>query len=92
MNYENFILNNFIFNLFNYAKMKHKLSKSSGVKLVRLGYTLMVHVHCTAHRLALAVSQAAKEVDRVKKYEETVHQIFTYFHNSPVRLVAQFYK
>ena len=30
---------------------------------------LMIHVHCLAHRLALAVSQSAKEVKNLKEYE-----------------------
>ena len=56
-----------------------------GEQLRRNGFPLLVHVHCTARRLALAVSRSAREVPCIKKYEETVHHIFTYFHNSPVR-------
>ena len=45
----------------------------------------MIHVHCHAHRLALAVSQSAKEVKNLKDYEQTVNHVFNYYNNSPVR-------
>ena len=32
----------------------------------------MVHIHCVAHKLALAVSQAAASVRSLKTYEDTV--------------------
>ena len=45
----------------------------------------MVHIHCVAHKLALAVSQAAASVRSVKTYEDTVQSVYFFFHNSAVR-------
>ena len=56
----------------------------AGVQLARQ-CPLLIHVHCYAHRLALAVSQSAKEIVPLKKYQETVTAIFNYYTNSPVR-------
>ena len=55
-----------------------------GVQLKAL-YPLIIHIHCCAHRLALAVSQAAGEVRSIKKFELTVKQLFDYVNNAPVR-------
>ena len=42
-----------------------------GVQLKRIN-TLMAHIHFCAHRLALAVSQAAGEVAAIKSFELTI--------------------
>jgi hypothetical protein len=54
---------------------------------VRLGREcpLLLHVHCCAHRLALAVSQASREVPALSKLEDTVGFVYRYYENSPVR-------
>lgn len=46
---------------------------------------MLVHIHCYAHRLALAVSQASFAVEQLKTYQETVNSIYFYFHNSAQR-------
>ena len=56
-----------------------------GVRLKELTGGLTIHVHCYAHRLALAVSQAANIVDQIKSYQDTVNSIYFYFHNSAQR-------
>ena len=44
----------------------------------------MVFIHCGAHRLALASSQAALEVPYMKKYDSHLITLFYHFANSPV--------
>ena len=55
------------------------MGSRSGVRLKDLTSGLTIHVHCYAHRLALAVSQAANIVDKVKSYQDTVNSISFYF-------------
>ena len=45
----------------------------------------LVHIHCVAHKLALAVSQASASISAVKTYEETVEGLYFYLSNSAVR-------
>lgn len=45
----------------------------------------LISVHCVAHRLALAVVQAAKVVSPVKKLKNQINALFVYFHGSPKR-------
>lgn len=45
----------------------------------------LVGVHCTAHRLALSASDAARSVEQVKKFQEDLRGIFVFFSNSAVR-------
>ena len=48
----------------------------------------MVSIHCGAHRLALASSQAALEVPYMKKYDSHLITLFYHFANSSVREAA----
>ena len=45
----------------------------------------LVNIHCVAHRLALAVSEAADTVAPVKRFKGFVGSLFTYFHRSSKR-------
>ena len=45
----------------------------------------MISIHCAAHRLALASSQAAAKVPYLKKFDSHLTSVFYYFDNSPVR-------
>ena len=45
----------------------------------------MISVHCVAHRLALATSQAAASVNVVKRYEKELGAIYSYFKHSASR-------
>ncbi|XP_072542830.1 zinc finger protein 862-like [Salminus brasiliensis] len=45
----------------------------------------LVGVHCTAHRLALVASDAARSVQQVKKFQQDLRSIFVFFSNSAVR-------
>ena len=45
----------------------------------------LVSVHCVAHRLALAVSEAADQVSPVKQFKSYLNSFLTYFHRSPKR-------
>ena len=45
----------------------------------------MTSIHCLAHRLNLASSQAADEVPFLKKFQSTLTDLFRYFHQSTVR-------
>ena len=45
----------------------------------------MVSIHCGAHRVALACSQAAANVDYVQKFDTHLTSLYYFFANSPVR-------
>ena len=45
----------------------------------------LINVHCFCHRLALAASQAAMEVDYLKKVKEVLTSLFHFYRNSAVR-------
>ena len=47
--------------------------------------TSAVGVHCAAHRLNLAASQAANAVPYVKKFNNIIRQIYDFYDNSAVR-------
>ena len=55
-----------------------------GVQLKQV-YPLLVHVHCMAHRLALAVSQAAGEIPQLKAYQLDINNIYQHYQYSAVR-------
>ena len=43
-----------------------------------------ISVHCAAHRLNLASSQAAEKVPHVKKFQNILCQLFDFFYNNAV--------
>lgn len=43
----------------------------------------LISVHCVAHRLALASSQAASEFSYLVKYQDILKRVHSYFENSP---------
>lgn len=45
----------------------------------------LVSVHCVAHKLELSVLDAVKTEDYLKKFENTVKQIFKFYYRSPKR-------
>ena len=45
---------------------------------------VMISIHCVAHRLALAATQAADSIPYLKKFKQYLFQIFYYYHNSAV--------
>ncbi|KAK6165100.1 hypothetical protein SNE40_023659 [Patella caerulea] len=45
----------------------------------------LIGLHCSAHRLSLAASQAANSVEQVKAYSKTSNSVFHYFSNSALR-------
>lgn len=64
------------------------LGKENGVitQLVRHNTPFAFNVHCLAHRLALAASDAADLVGYLQsKFKPTLIQLFYFFDNSPVR-------
>ena len=52
---------------------------------LREDHPLLTHIHCVAHRLALAVSQSANEVQQIKKYQQDVNTIFKHYQYSAIR-------
>ena len=48
----------------------------------------MISIHCGAHKLALASSQAANKVPYLKKFDSHLVALFYFFKNSPVREAA----
>lgn len=47
-----------------------------------------IGVHCAAHRVNLASTQAAIVVPYVKKFNEILRQLFDFFDNSAVRMAG----
>ena len=45
----------------------------------------LVNIHCIAHRLALATSQAAEKVNYLKEFQEILTSLYYYFKRSSVR-------
>ena len=45
----------------------------------------LISIHCGAHRLALACSQAAESITYLKRFDGHLISLFYYFKNSPVR-------
>ena len=48
----------------------------------------MISIHCGAHRLALASSQAAYAIPYLKRFDEHLNTLFYYFANTSVREAA----
>ena len=60
--------------------------KSNGVAArLKQQQPSLVSIHCVAHRLALAVIEAANTVPSVKQFKSHLNSLFTYFHRSPKR-------
>jgi hypothetical protein len=45
----------------------------------------LLQVHCIAHRLNLAASQAGKDINFCKRYHEMIHSLYKYYSDSSVR-------
>ena len=45
----------------------------------------IISIHCIAHRLALATSQASESVPYLKRFKEILSSLFYFYHNSSVR-------
>ncbi|XP_006813061.1 zinc finger protein 862-like [Saccoglossus kowalevskii] len=59
--------------------------RSGVVKRLQEIATTAIGIHCCAHRLQLASSQAANAVPYVKKFVSILRQLYDYFDNSAVR-------
>ena len=55
-----------------------------GARLKQLN-PFLVQVHCVAHKLALCLSNAAKTVNPVSNYKDTILAVYNHFSNSAVR-------
>lgn len=60
-------------------------SRSGVATRLKSHNSVMLSIHCVAHRLALAAAQAADSVAYIKKFKRYLSQIFYYYHNSSVR-------
>ena len=49
---------------------------------------VLISVHCICHKLALACTDTNKEIDYIKRVEDTLRQLWAYFENSPKRLAV----
>lgn len=56
-----------------------------GILLKNAGASYLVQTHCSAHRVSLALSQAAKNIPRIKNIELILAQLYHFFYDSPVR-------
>ncbi|KAJ8023492.1 hypothetical protein HOLleu_35949 [Holothuria leucospilota] len=59
--------------------------KRGVVKRLKDDVPCLIGIHCTAHRLNLASSQAAKCVKDVDQFENILRQLFDFFDNSNIR-------
>ena len=66
------------------AKVMTGVYAGVGVQL-KERYPILVHVHCMAHRLALAVSQSAGEIPQLRLYQSDINCIYTHYQNSSVK-------
>ena len=55
-----------------------------GVKLKQLN-NILIQVHCVAHRLNLAASEASKDIDYLERYKEQIISIYKFYSNSSGR-------
>ena len=55
-----------------------------GVKLKQFK-NILIQVHCVAHRLNLAASQASKDIDYLEQYKGQINRIYKFYSNSSVR-------
>lgn len=55
-----------------------------GVKLKQLN-NILIQVHCVAHRLNLAASQASKDIDYLERYKRQINSIYKFYSSSDVR-------
>ena len=53
-------------------------------RLQRLNCNLIC-IHCIAHRLAFATSQASESIPYHRRLKEILSSLFYFYHNSPVR-------
>ena len=63
------------------------IGRRSGVSTrLRVHNPFMINIHCVAHRLALAAAQAFESIPYLKKFKNTVHSLYLFYHNSSVRM------
>ena len=62
------------------------LGKTSGLaKRLQDINPSLIAVHCSAHRLALVLQHAIKDIQSVKSYNDSIKAIFIFFNASAVR-------
>ena len=62
--------------------------KTGFAKRMKAHNSEMLSIHCGAHRVAVACSQAALQVPYVKKFDTYLTTLYYFFANSPVREAA----
>ncbi len=63
------------------------IGKRSGVSTrLRAHNPLMINIHCVVHRLALAAAQASESIPYLKKFKNTIHSLYLFYHNGSVRM------
>ncbi|XP_078000900.1 zinc finger protein 862-like [Glandiceps talaboti] len=60
--------------------------KTGVAKQLKQVSSFMIGNHCVAHRLALAVSQAATKIPYVRKFNDTLDSLFRFYEYSPIRM------
>ena len=64
------------------------IGRETGVSTrLKVHNPLMVNIHCVAHRLALAASQASNDIPYLKKFKNIVHNLYQFYHNTIVQCV-----
>ena len=60
--------------------------ENGAIAHLKLTCPCLIPVHCVAHRLALASSQAAKSIPRLMQYKKVLIAVYSYFSHSCVRV------
>ncbi|XP_077862323.1 zinc finger protein 862-like [Saccoglossus kowalevskii] len=65
------------------------VGKRSGVgQRLREKNEKLLNIHCVAHRLALAAAQAMRDIPYMKRFSNTLQQLYKYYQNSSVRMAG----
>ena len=65
------------------------IGRRSGVSTrLRAHNPFMINIHCVAHRLALAAAQSSESIPYLKKFKNTIHSLYLFYHRSSVRMTG----
>ncbi|KAG8571415.1 hypothetical protein GDO81_011636 [Engystomops pustulosus] len=62
------------------------IGRHNGVgKKLQARFPLMLHFHCIAHRMALAISQASEGISQLGNEQNLIGMLYSYFNSSTIR-------
>ena len=61
----------------------------TGVSIcLRAHNSYMINIHCVAQCLGLAAAQSSESIPYLKKFKNAIHNLYMFYHNSPVRMTG----